>query len=71
MCVPGERRSVPGTKAQNFVLLGARKTTVNGGAPGAGDDAGVLVLEEEEREEDEGEMEVDDGASPPISPTVI
>ncbi|KAE8819546.1 hypothetical protein D1007_02532 [Hordeum vulgare] len=52
MCVPGERRSVPGTKSEDFVLLGARETTVDGGAQGAGDDAGVLVLEEQEREED-------------------
>lgn len=35
-----------------------RKTTVDGGAPGVGDDAGVLVLEEEE-------MEVDDEVSSP------
>ncbi|XP_044955030.1 SUPPRESSOR OF GAMMA RESPONSE 1-like [Hordeum vulgare subsp. vulgare] len=58
MCVPESRRSVSGTNAWCFVFLDTWKVAVDGEAPGAGDDAGALVLGDEVREEDEEEMEV-------------
>ena len=57
-----------GTNAQCFVFLGARKVSVDGEAPGAREDTGVLVLGDEVREEDEEDMEVGDRVSSPHFP---
>ena len=75
MCVPEERRSVPGTKAENFVLLVDLKAP---GRPRSTEELQEPVMtpgcwrrKRKSARKTREEMEVGDGAPPPISPAVI